>query len=301
MVMIAALRVRRHTPKMVGIGRTAQEEASLSISGMMETFEQTKEYLAGAAWYPDGTAYAPDETAGNVSETWSLVSDSVACGDAGVRQVQHIRAHLPRVRPDYVMDVLLSPDYDPAEWNPSISIKVYATELAVGNTTDFLGTFRRGGDRGDKHEDSGQDSGPGEPWPVVGQVIEVPLPAAVRRLAGGARYSADWISAGFDCPALRGFMLSTSRGAELLADAAGVAQGQEMCMSAILVAPQGADGTALHWMQHLDPHAPSAIRGAVLAAVVASTRRTIDALHEKARSVQETGAPTRLICAGSAP
>lgn len=272
----------------------------LTITRLLEAFEETGQYLRAAAWHREGKAYAPDTsvTEGAV-ERRSIMSVSVPAGMScnGVTEVQHITVRLPDVSPIYVMDVLLSPEYG-SGWNPNIQGIKLSKAIAVEDETEIpLAMMAAIANNSVMDNKKGSPAKADGRWSVVGQVIEVPLPTAVKRLAGGPRYSADWIVSRFVCPAQLGFVLSTSHKTELLEELANVQAGQEMCLSAILMAPLGENGTVVHWMQHLDPNSPSALRRAVLTAVGAATRRTIDALGRKARAVQQSGVPPRLTCA----
>mmetsp|Transcript_41011 Transcript_41011/g.89617 ORF Transcript_41011/g.89617 Transcript_41011/m.89617 type:complete len:365 (+) Transcript_41011:85-1179(+) len=268
-------------------------DAPITVAGLLETFEGTDQYLQAAGWHREGETFAPNKPWPDTGKeghkrTTTSVPENMACGPAGVTTVQHIEVLIPDVLPTYVMDVLLSPEYG-REWNPSIRRVVLTKQKMLSNHTGFEASLSDGeapasGTQGDRL------------WPVLGQAIELALAPAVVRLAGGPRHSVDWITWRMDCDAGRGFMMSTSRQSDAVAKLAGVAPGQEMCFSAVLVAPTGKGGTVIHWIQHLDPRAPKPIRKAVLKGAAAGTQRTIGGLARQAREVQATGAEPRLVC-----
>lgn len=133
---------------------------------------------------------------------------------------------------------------------------------------------------------------------LVAQVTEIPLPALVKRTLG-PRYSADFIAGRFDCAKERGFTVATSIGTEKVAEAAGVKKGQELCFSAMMIAPYRGEwnGTSLHIVTHFDPQVSSkALQSIVHASVPQSLRKMIMALHRKAQEVQARGSHPHIAC-----
>merc|ERR1719195_2165330 len=130
-----------------------------------------------------------------------------------------------------------------ADWNPSAANLLLQRWLSLDNRTDFVGALRssvgEAGGASQRLSPMAEDND--ARWSVLTQAFEVNLPAAVTRLVGN-RYSADWIVSRFSCSEQRGFFFSSSRRTELIAMLAGVQPTQEMCMSAILMAPAGEKG-----------------------------------------------------------
>eukprot|EP00403_Amphidinium_massartii_P014274 CAMPEP_0178423678 /NCGR_PEP_ID=MMETSP0689_2-20121128/27811_1 /TAXON_ID=160604 /ORGANISM="Amphidinium massartii, Strain CS-259" /LENGTH=312 /DNA_ID=CAMNT_0020045277 /DNA_START=296 /DNA_END=1234 /DNA_ORIENTATION=+ len=289
-------------------GRYGQQaEELVSIASLMAQFQDTAAYLPASRWQLDNDGMYRPTANSEIQQvaprrTMTYVPQDRAC--KGVTEVQHISLKIEGATPVWVMDVLLSPAYG-TQWNPNIAEVLLSQPLNVAENTPLPDALYEAVSKDAPKADvqvSGKDAGgkkQREAWDVVGQVIHVPLSPAVERLAGGPRFSGDWIVSNFSCSAQVGYMISTSQQTEVLADLAGVELGQDMCMSAVMVAPtEDGTGTLLHWMQHLNPNAPGPLRGAVLHAVAAGTERTIEALAKKAREVSESGSAPTLLCRG---
>mmetsp|Transcript_26790 Transcript_26790/g.61760 ORF Transcript_26790/g.61760 Transcript_26790/m.61760 type:complete len:393 (+) Transcript_26790:127-1305(+) len=287
-------------------GYTQRDDGQgVSIAALLAQFEETPGYLPASRWQLDAegmyqpTADSELQQAGP-RRTMTYVPSDFAC--KGVTEVQHISLKIEGASPVWVMDVLLSPSYG-TEWNPNIAEVLLSKQLLVDEDTSLPDALHQVSGaptqlKAVKQEVTEERKGGGKRhFEVVGQVIHVPLSPAVERLAGGPRFSGDWIVSNFSCETNTGYMLSTSQQTQVLADLAGVALGQDMCMSAVLVAPaDGGASTQLHWMQHLNPNAPGPLRGTVLSAVAAGTERTIEALANKAREVSRSESAPSLLC-----
>jgi len=256
----------------------------LTVDNLKSMFDTAEHYLKSSMWSFQAGTYAPTEAAfSHASRTFSSIAPPGATCQ-GVAEVSHISMHVSGVPPAVVWDVLLSPAYGP-EWNPAIKNLILSERFFASSHDVIPDMFpvakdsHRGGIKSNRSSD----------WRVIGQVIEVPIPSAVKRISGGPRFSADWMVTKFDPAVQRGFLISTSAQTDVLAKAAGVELSQAMCLSAILVAPSDSGDTIIHWMQHLNPNVPTFIRPMILAGVTAATQQTINALADKAREVNKAG------------
>lgn len=218
------------------------------------------------------------------------------CGN-GVAEVHHISAILPGVDPVYAMEVMTNPDYG-VSWNPAVEKVIFRRHQHV--SPDAILSDLLSKDLLQKAKDKARFATGQRDFDLVAQVTELPVPMAVKR-ALGARYSADLIGGRFDCKSRRGFTLGTSLGAEKLADAAGVEKGQELCMSAMMIAPyRGSEwnGTRFHIVTHFDPKVVSRpLRSIVHATVPKCLRQMLSAFHKKAHEVQARGQQPYINCA----
>eukprot|EP00416_Gambierdiscus_australes_P011582 CAMPEP_0171137478 /NCGR_PEP_ID=MMETSP0766_2-20121228/133421_1 /TAXON_ID=439317 /ORGANISM="Gambierdiscus australes, Strain CAWD 149" /LENGTH=371 /DNA_ID=CAMNT_0011601059 /DNA_START=67 /DNA_END=1181 /DNA_ORIENTATION=+ len=285
--------------------------ASLSVTTLLRTFQDTPQYMHAAGWNLDGSTFVPDKppklensTKVNPNRPIRLkrygarVSRRRACGVARVRDLHHVSAIMPGVDPSFVMEALLSPAHG-VKWNPGVRKVVLRHQLHISRSTQLVQAFApeevvkaRNSASKLKHDRT-------DMFDVTAQVTEMPLPRLVQRVTG-PRHSADFIAVRFDCERRRGFTLATSLGTDRLAEAAGVRKGQELCLTAMLAAPVagGPGGTAFHIVTHFDPQVPTkALRRAVKVAVSRLLRETIRAIHKKAHSVQQQeGSHTWVAC-----
>jgi len=223
-----------------------------------------------------------------------------ACGADGVQDLHHISSIMPGVDPVFLMEVLTNPSYG-VGWNPSIR-RVAFRQHRQGRTNAVLPKVfsREALKLGFGTASNKMVIGSKDQVDLVAQVTEMPVPRLLQSLSGGRRYTADFIGARFDCKVKRGFTLATSFGTETVAEVAGVTKGQELCLSAMMVAPyEDADqwnGTQLHIVTHFDPQVPSSVRKIVHGSVGKSLKAMMAALYRKVLQIQATGKHPYIDC-----
>lgn len=292
------------------------------MNDLLKTFSGSKEYLASAGWVARDGTFAPkgqlqeprgvpalrprqqpgarwhNKTRKGVSFRAKVVRSQRrnACGRGKVRDVTHISAEFPGVDPAYVMDVIVNPEH--GHWNPAVRRLVLRHQRRVKADELFPEAFPKQIVRSPtltKHLDGSKK----DVFDVVGQVTEIPIPFFVQKVTG-PRHTADFIVERWDAQNERGFTLATSRGTEELAAAAGVEKGQDLCLSAILLAPGtglkstdaqgGGAGTRVHLVSHFDARLPSKqLRRIVNIAMRKGVHRMFVAWHKKSIAAQRTG------------
>lgn len=267
---------------------------TLSVGSLLRMFMDTTEYLDAAGWAAQDGTFVPREAVRLDADQQSLVSVSRyfsrtskvdACG-AGIRDVMHVDVVLPGVEPMYVMEALSNPDY--RHWNPSLHDVTFRRHRRVpleANLKDYFSPEEmqvKGG-----YRNLARDMG--DTIDVAAQVAEMPLPRIIQK-AVGRRFTSDFIAARYDCKVSRGFSMATSIGAEAIAETAGVNKPQDLCLTAILLAPLSANDTRVHIVSHFDPQVRTPVLQRAVHLAVGRTLRTfLQALHKKARSVQRSG------------
>jgi len=213
-----------------------------------------------------------------------------ACGS--VREVHQIGAVFPGVDPVFLMEVMTNPMYG-IQWNPAIRSIVLRQHRRVGANAALLDVFSEAAlTDGLWRNPAKLSRSTSNEYDVTAQVSEIPLPMAIVKLAGGPRYSADFVAARYDCQARRGFTVGTSIGADQVAEAAGVAKAQDLCVSAMMISPyEGAfNGSRIHLVSHFDPKIPSqTLRSLINHQLPGSIKLLYSALHKKALEVQAAG------------
>jgi len=289
-----------------GSSASAPDPSTLTVGVLFKMFHETREYLRAASWHMDGDTYAPNQNKPlerRRSRSMGFQRYIVrtprrrSCGSGRAREVHHITATMPDVDPIYVMDVLVNPGHG-VSWNPSVRRVVLRSHQRLSVNDVLPGAFTPE-EVASKRSESRLSRESGEVIDVTGQVTEVPLPRLVQRVTG-PRFSSDFIAARFDCNAKRGFTLATSHGTEALAAAAEVTKGQELCFSAVMVAPAGGtngNGSILHIVTHFDPQVPSKpLRKVVSAGVGRTLRDMLRAMYNKARTLQAAGSHSYIDC-----
>lgn len=275
------------------------DPSSLSVTALLQTYESTKEYLPASGWHVEGNTFAPTkpsrlERVKNggkllaVQKFTTRVPRKRACGSGRVQELHHLSAVLPYVSPVYVMEVLTNPAYG-VKWNPAIRRVVLRHHRRLHADENLPKAFPAEVMK-TKSIESRLAKDSKDLIDVTAQVSEMPLPGWVMRMVG-ARFTADFIAARYDCEERRGFTLGTSRGAEDVAAAAGVRKAQELCISAVMIAPvTGAvNGTRIHIVTHFDPQVVSrTLRRVVNPFVMRSLKQMLGALHKKVQSVQQS-------------
>jgi len=280
-------------------------EAPLTPSNLLELFQSSDHYLGRSGWHVDGQTFAPNQATGHLmTYNRSVISSAPEQTCDGVSDVQHVEMVLEGVSPTYVMEVLASPEYG-VEWNPVIERVLVRTELYVDNKTDVAAasaistrskkdSLGRGKAR--RHRRA-KASSRERSWQIIGQVAEVPIHPAVKSVFGGPRYSAGWFLQEYDCKVKHGFIIGTSRDTDVLTDMAGVTKGQELCMSAMLLAPfNKGKGTLVHAVIHVNPNVPRPFERLTLDVLGAGTRDMLEAVRLKAINVQAHGQHPYINC-----
>lgn len=311
----------------------AQEQSldspDLSMDQLLRRFQDSPEYLAASGWHAEQGTFVPGERR---SRRWArnrtaartaLDEESApgpalplgrvtrlsgfrrysakaprnrACGAGRVRTLHHIMAVMDGVDPVYVMEALMNPAYG-IKWNPSVQRVLLRHQQRVHKNAVLREVFTR-------EALASRDAAPslldgGDHFDVVTQVIEMPLPRIVKRVTG-PRHTADFLAARFDCARRRGYVLGTSLGSEAVANFSGVQKGQELCMTATLIAPATEDqrsGTKVHIVTHFDPQVTTRqLRRIVNIAVGRNVRELLKALYRKAAALQASGRHPYVAC-----
>jgi hypothetical protein len=277
----------------------------LSAEALVADLEGNSAYLRAAGWGPgEGGGYVPlsvrsVKTTGAAGHahvfSWHATSQST-CGPAKMTAVLHMEAVIEDVDPVFVQEVLMSPDYG-LDWNPGIKDVLLRKDRFGGAAQGIPETFYPGEGRPPPPEADAQGS---SSFHLMGQVTEIPLPGPVER-AYGRRFTADWAAHRFECGTKRGYTVATSSDSGQLASEAGVQTEQDLCHSGVLIAPwdgpAGRNGTVVHFISHVDPHAPTR---AILPFVLKGTQTTLTAMLKsvgmKARDVQQRGSHPAVRC-----
>mmetsp|Transcript_19756 Transcript_19756/g.37158 ORF Transcript_19756/g.37158 Transcript_19756/m.37158 type:complete len:328 (-) Transcript_19756:66-1049(-) len=279
------------------------DPATLSVGSLLRMFMDTREYLDDAGWVEEDGTFAPlnsgrlgavkKSSLASVTRYFSRTSKQNSCG-AGIRDVMHVDVLLPGVDSVYVMEALSNPDY--RHWNPSLHEVTFRRHRRIpleANLRDFFSSEEMQV-KGGYHSLATEMR---DNIDVAAQVAEMPLPRIIQK-AVGRRFTSDFIAARYDCKTNRGFSMATSIGAEAIAETAGVNRPQDLCLTAILLAPgDDANDTRVHMVSHFDPQVRTAVLQRAVSMAVGRTLKTFfQALHKKARSVQRSGAHPFLDC-----
>jgi hypothetical protein len=297
---VATLRLGRPSAEPV-----EQLWATISPEALVADLEGNAAYLRAAEWGPgEGGGYVPlkmrdVKTRGVAGHAhvfgWHATSRST-CGPAKTRTVLHMEAVIEDVDPVFVQEVLMSPDYG-LDWNPGIKDVLLRKDRFAAAAQNIPESFYPG---------EGKTPPPGvavqEPssFHIVGQVTEIPLPGPIE-LTYGRRFTADWGAHRFECGKKRGYTVATSSNTSQLALEAGVETGQDLCHSGVLIAPwqgpAGHNGTVVHFISHVDPHAPTrAILPFVLKGTQVTLTSMLKSVGKKARDIQRRGLHPAIPC-----
>jgi hypothetical protein len=223
-------------------------------------------------------------------------NSKTTCGPAQTTTVLHMEAVMEAVEPVFVQEVLMSQSYG-LDWNPGIKDVLLRKDRFGGAGQDIPGTFSPADGRTPPPEVDADDL---SSFHLLGQVTEIPLPGPVE-LTYGRHFTADWAAHRFECGLNRGYTVATSSNTTQLAVEAGVTTEQDLCHSGVLIAPwtgrPGQNGTLVHFISHVDPHAPAR---SLLPFVLKGTQVTLTAMLKsvgrKAREIQQQGSHPAVRC-----
>lgn len=300
----ASLSLRRPPQEGSGLQQETARWEAITPAALLGRFEANAAYMRGAGWRPgESGGYLPEQQrevrlsldpglAHVVS--WQAQSAS-GCGPSLTRAVLHMEAVIEGVDPVFAQEVLISPHYG-LDWNPGIKDVVLRKFRRGGLNQDIPGSFYPSA--GDGPVGAEQGARDADEFSLLGQVTEIPLPRPVEA-AVGRRFTADWLAHRFECAAKRGYTIGTSANVSQLGMEAGVEIAQDLCHSAVLVAPWTADrqnGTVVHMVSHVDPHLFGALRSITLAATASTLTRMLQGVGRKAWEVQQTGRHPEIVC-----
>jgi len=301
-VYAAAATLRRGRP---GEAPAEQLWAVLSPEALLADLEGNDAYLRAAEWGPgEGPGYAPLKmrevkargVAGHAHVFGWHATSRTMCGPARATTVLHMEAVVEGVDPVFVQEVLMSPDYG-LDWNPGIKDVLLRKDRFAPAVQGIPEAFYPGEGRAAPLEAAAKEP---SSFHILGQVTEIPLPGPIE-LTYGRRFTADWAAHRFECDTKRGYTVATSSNTSQLALEAGVQTGQDLCHSSVLIAPwqgtAGHNGTVVHFISHVDPHAPTR---AILPFILKGTQVTLTAMLKsvgmKARDIQRKGSHPQIHC-----
>jgi len=283
----------------------ARNWVTLSAEALVQDMEDNPAYLKAAGWERgEGGGYLPVKlrdvkrrgTAGHTHVFSWHANSHTTCGPAETTTVLHMEAMIEDVDPKFAQEVLMSPEYG-LDWNPGIKDVLLRKDRFGGAGQNIPETFYPADGKPPPEADVTKDS---SAFHLLGQVTEIPLPGPVE-MTYGRHFTADWAAHRFECSTNRGYTVATSSNTSQLAIEAGVTTEQDLCHSGVLIAPwigpAGHNGTVVHFISHVDPHAPAR---AILPFVLKGTQVTLTAMLKsvgrKAREIQRQGAHPVVKC-----